>query len=88
VQSGWVSVDSQVFACSTVAARDSIGRPLPHVLWGKRQVLPGQVWLFGFNNVCRRMWISMRASVCPDGVTNHARSTTLWAYCLRAHPTG
>jgi conjugative transfer signal peptidase TraF len=54
VQSGWVSVDGQVFAGSAVAARDSIGRPLPHVPWGRRQVRPGEVWLFGFHNV--RSW--------------------------------
>ena len=39
---------------SAVAARDSIGRPLPHVPWGSHQVAPGEVWLFGFNNV--RSW--------------------------------
>ena len=54
VQPGWVSVDGQVFAGSAVAARDSVGRPLPHVPWGTHQVSPGQVWLFGFNN--RRSW--------------------------------
>ncbi len=54
VQSGWVSVDGQAFADSAVAARDSIGRPLPHVPWGSRQVAPGEVWLFGFHNA--RSW--------------------------------
>jgi len=54
VQPGWVSVDGKTFADSAVAARDSIGRVLPHVPWGMRQVPPGQVWLFGFNN--RRSW--------------------------------
>jgi conjugative transfer signal peptidase TraF len=54
VQPGWVSVDGQLFAGSAVAPRDSMGRPLPHVPWGRRQVAPGEVWLFGFNNV--RSW--------------------------------
>jgi conjugative transfer signal peptidase TraF len=54
VQPGWVSVDGQVFPDSAVAAHDSIGRPLPHVPWGRRQVAPGEVWLFGFHNV--RSW--------------------------------
>jgi conjugative transfer signal peptidase TraF len=54
VQPGWVSVDGQVFADSAAAAHDSIGRPLPHVPWGRRQVAPGEVWLFGFHNV--RSW--------------------------------
>jgi conjugative transfer signal peptidase TraF len=54
VQPGWVSVDGQVFPDSAVAAHDSIGRPLPHVPWGRRQVAPGEVWLFGFHDV--RSW--------------------------------
>jgi conjugative transfer signal peptidase TraF len=54
VQPGWVSVDGQLFADSAVAPRDSMGRTLPHVPWGRRQVAPGEVWLFGFNNV--RSW--------------------------------
>jgi len=54
VQPGSVAVDGQLFADSAVAPRDSIGRPLPHVPWGRRQVAPGEVWLFGFNNV--RSW--------------------------------
>jgi len=54
VQPGSVAVDGQVFADSAVAPRDSMGRPLPHVPWGRRQVAPGEVWLFGFNNV--RSW--------------------------------
>ena len=54
VQPGWVAIDGEVFADSAVAPRDSMGRPLPHVPWGRRQVAPGEVWLFGFNNV--RSW--------------------------------
>ncbi len=54
VQPGWVSVDGEVFADSAVVPRDSMGRPLPHVPWGRRQVAPGEVWLFGFHNV--RSW--------------------------------
>lgn len=54
VRSGLVSVDGKVFADSAVAARDSIGRRLRHVPWGRRQVAPGEVWLFGFHNV--RSW--------------------------------
>jgi conjugative transfer signal peptidase TraF len=54
VQPGWVSVDGEVFPDSAVATYDSIGRPLPHVPWGRRQVAPGEVWLFGFHNV--RSW--------------------------------
>ena len=49
-----VSADGKTFPDSTIAPRDSIGRPLPHVPWGRRQVAPGEVWLFGFNN--RRSW--------------------------------
>ena len=54
VQPRGVSIDGQVFPDSAVAALDSIGRPLRHVPWGRRQVAPGEVWLFGFHNV--RSW--------------------------------
>jgi conjugative transfer signal peptidase TraF len=54
VQSGWVSVDGRAFAGSSVAPRDSIGRPLPHVPWGNHKVAPSEVWLFGFHNA--RSW--------------------------------
>ncbi len=54
VQPGGVSIDGTMFADSAVAERDSIGRPLPHVAWGRRQIEPGEVWLFGFNNA--RSW--------------------------------
>jgi conjugative transfer signal peptidase TraF len=54
VQPGWVSIDGRVFPDSAVAAHDSIGRPLPHVPWGRHQVAPGEVWLFGFHN--ERSW--------------------------------
>ena len=54
VQPGWVSVDGQLFADSAVAAHDSIGRALPRVPWGRHQVAPGEVWLFGFHNL--RSW--------------------------------
>jgi conjugative transfer signal peptidase TraF len=45
-----ISVDGKPFADSAVAVRDSIGRPLPHVAWGRHLVAPGEVWLFGFHN--------------------------------------
>ena len=50
VQPAGVSVDGKTFADSAVAARDSLGRPLPHVAWGRHRVAPGEVWLFGFHN--------------------------------------
>jgi conjugative transfer signal peptidase TraF len=50
VERGQVAVDGVRFADSRTAARDSSGRPLPHVLWGARRVAPGEVWLFGFND--------------------------------------
>ncbi|MGH7812397.1 MAG: S26 family signal peptidase [Candidatus Binataceae bacterium] len=50
VLAGSVSVDGNTFANSAVALRDSKNRPLSHVLWGRREVRPGEVWLFGFND--------------------------------------
>jgi conjugative transfer signal peptidase TraF len=77
VQPGWVSVDGQVFADSAVSARDTIGRPLPHVLCGKHQVAPGQVWLFGFNN--RRSWDSRYFGPVPlAGVRGVLKPILTW----------
>jgi conjugative transfer signal peptidase TraF len=45
-----VSVDTKAFADNAVAARDSSGRQLPHVAWGRYRVAQGEVWLFGFHN--------------------------------------
>jgi conjugative transfer signal peptidase TraF len=45
-----VSVNTKAFGDSPVAARDSNGRPLRHVRWGRHRVAPGEVWLFGFHN--------------------------------------
>jgi conjugative transfer signal peptidase TraF len=56
VESGWVSVNGVRFERSRMAERDSAGRPLRHVAWGKYLVGANQVWLFGFND--RRSWDS------------------------------
>jgi conjugative transfer signal peptidase TraF len=56
MEPGWVSVNGVRFPDSATASRDSAGRPLPHIAWGKRRVAPGEVWLFGFND--RRSWDS------------------------------
>jgi conjugative transfer signal peptidase TraF len=56
IEPGWVSVNGVRFPDSATASRDSAGRPLAHVAWGKRRVAAGQVWLFGFND--RRSWDS------------------------------
>ena len=77
VQPGWVSVDGQVFAGSAVAARDSVGRPLPHVPWGTHQVSPGQVWLFGFNN--RRSWDARYFGSVPlSGIRGVLKPIVTW----------
>ena len=51
---GFVSVNGVKFPNSSMAARDSAGRPLRHVPSGAYRVDAGEVWLFGFNNV--RSW--------------------------------
>ncbi len=51
---GSVSVDGNTSANSVTATRDSNGRTLSHVPWGRREVRPGEVWLFGFND--SRSW--------------------------------
>jgi conjugative transfer signal peptidase TraF len=54
VEPGWVAVNSVTFPNSRTAARDSAERPLDHVAWGVSRVAPGEVWLFGFNDL--RSW--------------------------------
>ena len=72
-----VSVDGKTFPDSTVAARDCIGRPLPHVPWGARKVPPGQVWLFGFNN--RRSWDARYFGPVPlSGVQGVLKPILTW----------
>jgi conjugative transfer signal peptidase TraF len=56
VEAGWIAVNGRRLANSATLMVDSIGRPLTHVVWGKRRVGPGEVWLFGLNN--RRSWDS------------------------------
>jgi conjugative transfer signal peptidase TraF len=56
IEPTWVSVNGVRFPGSKTAARDSAGRPLAHVAWGKRRAAAGEVWLFGFND--RRSWDS------------------------------
>lgn len=77
VQPGWVSVDGRVFPDSAVATHDSIGRPLPHVPWGRRQVAPGEVWLFGFHNV--RSWDARYFGPVPlSGVRGILKPVLTW----------
>jgi conjugative transfer signal peptidase TraF len=56
IEPGWIAINSKRIAHSATASRDSVGRPLAHVAWGKRQVAAKEVWLFGFND--RRSWDS------------------------------
>jgi conjugative transfer signal peptidase TraF len=77
VQPGWVSVDGRMFANSAVAARDGLGRPLPHVPWGSRKVASGEVWLFGFHNL--RSWDARYIGPVPlSGVRGVLKPILTW----------
>ena len=52
----WVAINGRRLDRSRVASRDSAGRPLSHVGWGKHTVGPDELWLFGFNDL--RSWDS------------------------------
>ncbi len=54
VERSQVVVDGVRMAESPTAACDSAGRELPHAAWGTHRVAPGEVWLFGFNDL--RSW--------------------------------
>ena len=51
IESGWVAVNGVRFPRSAVAASDSVGRPIPHALFGKYEVAANKVWLFGFISI-------------------------------------
>jgi conjugative transfer signal peptidase TraF len=65
VEAGWVAVNGERLTNSATMAQDSAGRWLRHVMWGKRRVGLGEVWLFGFNN--RRSWDSRYFGPVPLG---------------------
>ena len=72
-----VSVDGKTFPDSTVATRDSIGRPLPHVPWGNHKVAPSEVWLFGFYNA--RSWDARYFGPVPlSGVQGVLKPILTW----------
>jgi conjugative transfer signal peptidase TraF len=50
IQQAWIAINGIRIPESSTVARDTIGRPLSHVVWGARTVPNGAVWLFGFNN--------------------------------------
>ncbi len=63
IEPGWVAVNGVRFAHSATVSRDSAGRLLAHVAWGKRTVAANEVWLFGFND--RRSWDSRYFGAIP-----------------------
>jgi conjugative transfer signal peptidase TraF len=56
IEAGWIAVNGKRLANSATLTRDSAGRVLTHVAWGKRRVAADEVWLLGLNN--RRSWDS------------------------------
>jgi conjugative transfer signal peptidase TraF len=50
IESDAVAVNGVRIPHSPTVARDTMGRPLEHVAWGRHRVLFGETWLFGFNN--------------------------------------
>ncbi len=77
VEPSWVAVDGVKFADSRAAARDSAERALDHVAWGVRRVAPGEVWLFGFNDL--RSWDARYFGPVPlAGVRGVLRPVLTW----------
>jgi conjugative transfer signal peptidase TraF len=60
---------------SAVTARDSAGRPLPHVAFGTYRVAPAEVWLFGFHD--RRSWDARYFGPIPLGNVRGALESVL-----------
>ncbi len=77
LEQGWVAVNAVTLANSRTAARDSAQRPLDHVAWGTRRVAPGEVWLFGFNDL--RSWDARYFGPVPlAGVRGVLRPVLTW----------
>jgi conjugative transfer signal peptidase TraF len=77
IEPGSVSVNGVRFHDSATASRDSAGRPLAHVLWGKGRVERGEVWLFGFNDP--RSWDSRYFGPVPlASIRGELRPVVTW----------
>ena len=77
MEPGWIAVNGARFSRSAVAARDSAGRPLPHVAWGSHRVEAGEVWLFGFND--RRSWDSRYFGPIPlENIHGQIKPVLVW----------
>ena len=77
IEPGWIAVNGRRIAHSAVVSRDSADRPLAHVPWGKHQVAPSEVWLFGFNN--RRSWDSRYFGPIPlENVRGRLEAVFTW----------
>lgn len=77
VESGWIEVNGKRLDNSATVTRDSVGRLLTHVVWGKRRVAPEEVWLFGLNN--RRSWDSRYFGPIPlRGIRGVAEPLLTW----------
>jgi conjugative transfer signal peptidase TraF len=64
VEAGWIAINGKRLTNSATVTRDSVGRLLTHVMWGKRRVAPHEVWLFGLKN--RRSWDSRYFGPIPS----------------------
>jgi conjugative transfer signal peptidase TraF len=77
VEAGWVAINGERVANSATMPRDSAGRPLRHVAWGRHRVGQDEVWLFGFNNL--RSWDSRYFGAIPlANVRGVARALLTW----------
>jgi conjugative transfer signal peptidase TraF len=77
VEPGWTAVNGVRFTNSRTSARDSAGRALAHVAWGAHRVLPGEVWLFGFNDA--RSWDARYFGPAPAGsIRGVLRPVLIW----------
>jgi conjugative transfer signal peptidase TraF len=77
IEPGWVEINGIRFKRTAVAARDSAGRPLAHVVWGVHRVRAGEVWLFGFND--RRSWDSRYFGPIPlANVHGQIKPVVVW----------
>jgi conjugative transfer signal peptidase TraF len=75
VTQDYISVNGQRLKHSVTLSRDSPGRSVEHVAWGRYTVLPNQVWLFGTKDA--RSWDSRYFGPVPTSSVRAALEPVL-----------
>ena len=88
VEAGWVAVNGERLANSATLARDSVGRPLTHVVWGKRRVGAGRGLAIWFEQPAKLGFPILRSdSFASDSRSCRAGADVVTVMASGAHST-